>query len=68
MPRYRNIRLSEAKAYATFAGSKLDFDAIAREVEAGKTLELVESSFKDPGPDYTEIRLDGKVLVHVAGY
>jgi hypothetical protein len=41
---------------------------IARAVEAGAILQMVESSFADPGPDYCRVTLDGQPIAYAPGY
>ena len=41
---------------------------LAAALEAGKELQLVTSSFKDPGPDYCAVLIEGVEIVRVKGY
>ena len=68
MARERKMSLAEAKAYASFAGVRLDFTEIAAEINRGEQLRLIQSSFRDSGPDWTEMRLGARVLARVEGY
>jgi hypothetical protein len=36
--------------------------------ENGKEIETEESLFSDPGEDYTEFKVDGKVIYRIDGY
>jgi hypothetical protein len=65
------MSLEEFKSYvavAGFARKCVAVDEIAGKVAQGARLELVESTFADVGPDFTEVRLDGNVILHVPGY
>lgn len=69
MPTKREITVDELRFYTTFSSKQtLDFSEISQAVAAGKSLELIQSTFSDPGADYSEIRLDGRVLLRVNGY
>jgi hypothetical protein len=37
-------------------------------LEAGDTIEQVESSFSDPGPDYVDFKVNGESVCRINGY
>lgn len=43
-------------------------EEIAEAVANGGVLEIEESSFSDPGPDFSRILLDGKEVGYIPGY
>jgi hypothetical protein len=68
MPITRQITVDELNDYAAFARRTVATDEIKEQVDNGARLELIESAFSDAGDDYTEVRLDGRVLIRVNGY
>lgn len=68
MPHTRKMSLDELKTYAMFTGKRLDFTEIEQKLQQGSVLELVSSTFQDAGPDYTTVKLDGRVIAHMDGF
>ena len=68
MPQTRKMSLDELKTYARFARVRFDFTEIEQKLQQGSVLELVSSTFQDAGPDYTAVKLDGRVIAHMDGF
>jgi len=65
----RKIDIQEFQKVATIRnpGSKT-LEELEAALKKGASLELEESSFSDPGPDYCKVRLDGVEILHRDGY
>lgn len=52
------------KKYAT--GWSLE--RVKEELATGGKLELVQSQFSDPGPDYSKVTMNGETIIYSEGY
>lgn len=70
MPSRRIMPLDEFALFMKLYASKLTVtpEAVRERVERGAALEIETSAFADPGEDYVNILLDGRVIAHVPGY
>jgi hypothetical protein len=73
MPNIREISYNEFLDLSRRYGEPLTNEAlgeIKKQVLEGKKLTISESAFSDPGPDFSEVFLEGQSspLVHIRGY
>jgi len=68
MPRRRPATLDDAKTFNVFGMLQIDMEALEARLVLGSSLEIEESEFKDPGPDYSALLLDGARIGYWRGY
>ena len=67
MPYKKRLRTMQEFLFSTLL-SNHHKTVIQEALNKGKKVELKHSSFSDPGADYTQIMIDGKILTTIKGY
>ena len=68
MPCRKDATLHDAEMFNSFHMLRIDIEELKRSLVQGSRLELEESEFEDPGPDYVALFLDGKRVGYWPGY
>ena len=68
MAKRRPATLDDAKTFSAFGMLQINMEALEARLASGSSLEIEESEFKDPGPDYSALLLDGARIGYWRGY
>jgi len=68
MPMKREIDMEEFRSMARWQKPLKPVEEVAAAVKDGSKLVLEESTFSDPGGDYSAVYLDGENVLYIPGY
>ena len=68
MPQKKNITIAQFEEMTRFRKPLKPIEEIKEAVEKGEELVLEESSFSDPGPDYSAVYLGNTNVLYIPGY
>ena len=68
MAKRRSASLDDAKTFNDFGMLQIDLETLKALLDSGSLLEIEDSDFKDPGPDYSALFLNGKRIGYWPGY